>query len=793
MSTSRYNQLFNEIKTFHILNDTKDRPEKDVYLLCSEMLAKTLPSMSSLNRIRLTFREKDRIIELAYWIFNHLCEEYEKVGRRYLFKIKKEKDIQKCVQTLHHFFNFTSQHPKIFDIIDENPKKISLTEYIYRFYRYTKRMDLIDSKGFHISSFIEDVNFIPDFKDLMTLITSDCQNGKTFLVIAVSLIYISLGFTPVFIVLSKSQVLQLMFRLKTYIRELKTYIVSLNMFSEEQLDFLSENFLYFDAENKLMDDDDRLRLAINSEKPRFVICIKHYQHLERVNKEITDDSKICLIADEAQVSCCYKDISNIPTYHDENIKYDKEFITLRKNSTKFIAVSATVQDIIMVEENLYSDNIVFIPQSKNYVGISLWNSNILDISEDKKDDIIPNSALKIITELSKTEPITRNNYRFDKEDDKHPIIVLLKTERKKERHLSMLENFIKKRYNNDINNGNWCFIVEHGDGFYIYHHSFPNEPMKIENQLSTIKDRKIHYFSSSGKNVVNITDIFQFIAEIGIDTIPRVLLISYDMCKESTSFVSHYDKPDNYHLTHGIFLLNNKISVASLIQTMSRLCGNHGDDIRPTLYTTEKARSNIMNGYLTHKEQIQALMKMSEAGNVNVSIESCKDFLEKHPLFKNRVPTTYNKVKGVKKTLISNPNEEKEKEMLKNKKLGIIDYFCEAEPEEYKDEKEMCDLYYYSESEEEEENTVRVVIKSNLSSKNIEYYNKIVDELKKTPNKYYSKQELLRKIFNEKSSNVGNRSWFWHSEENYYNEGTDNDKGLIFKYINNTWYLKLNI
>lgn len=702
MSISRYNQLYNEIKTFHSLNDTKDRPEKEVYLLCSEMLAKTLPSMSSLNRIRLTFREKDRIIELAYWIFNHLCEEREKVGRKYIFKIKKEKDIQKCVQTLHHFFNFTSQHPKIFDIIDEKPKKMSLTEYIYRFYRYTKRMDLIDSKGFHFSSFIKDVNFIPDFKDLMTLITSDCQNGKTFLVMAVSLIYISLGFTPVFIVLSKSQVLQLMFRLKTYIRELKTYLVSLNMFSEEELDFLSENFLYFDAENKLSDDDDRLSLAINSEKPRFVICIKHYQHLERVNQRITDDSKICLIADEAQVSCCYKDISNIPTYHDESVKYDKEFITLRQKSTKFIAVSATVQDIIMVEENLYSDNIVFIPQSKNYVGISLWNSNILDISEDKKDDIIPNSALKIITELSKTEPITRNNYRFDKED-KHPIIVLLKTERKKERHLSMLENFIEKRYNNDINNGNWCFIVEHGDGFYIYHDSFPNESMKIENQLSTIKDEKIHYFSSSGKNVVNITDIFQFIADIGIDTIPRVLLISYDMCKESTSFVSHYDKPNNYHLTHGIFLLNNKISVASLIQTMSRLCGNHGDDIRPTLYTTEKARSNIMNGYLTHKEQIQALMKMSEAGNVNVSEKNCKDFLENHPLFKNRVPKTYNKVKGVKKTLISNPNEEKEKEMLKNKKLGIIDYFCEAEPEEYKDEKEMCDLYYYSESEEEEE------------------------------------------------------------------------------------------
>ena len=106
----------------------------------------------------------------------------------------------------------------------------------------------------------------------------------------------------------------------------------------------------------------------------------------------------------------------------------------------------------------------------------------------------------------------------------------------------------------------------------------------------------------------------------------------------------------------------------------------------------------------------------------------------------------------------------------------------------------MCDLYYYSESdEEEEENNVKVVIKSNLGSKSIEYYNKIVDELKKTPNKYYSKQELLRKIFHEKSSNVSNISWHWHSEENKYSEGRDNTRGLIFKCINNTWYVKLNI
>ncbi|NBP58510.1 hypothetical protein EBU71_18635, partial [bacterium] len=509
--------------TFHSLTDTKNRIEKDVYLLCSDILAKSLPSMTSLNRIRLTFREKDRIIELAYWMLEHLDEEKEKDGKRIIFHIKKEKDNQKCMHLLKLLFYITSKNPKQFIFInDKTPEKLSLTEYIYRFYRYTKNMDLLDSKGFHIASFIKDSNFIPDVKDFMTVITSDCQNGKTFLVMAVALIYISLGFTPVFIVLNKSQVGQLMFRLRAYVKELKSHLVSLNMFTEKQLDFLSESFLYFDAENKMSADDDSLHLAINGEKPRFVICIKHHQHLERVNKEITDGSKICLIADEAQVSCCYKDISNIPTYHDDSVKYDKEFITLRQKSTKFIAVSATLQDIIMVEENLYSDNIVFIPQTDKYVGMSLWHTKSLDVSEDKKDDIIPTSALNVLTELSKTEPIKRQNYRFAKED-KHPIIVLLKTERRKEKHLSILENFSKKKFNSDINNGNWCVIVEHGDGFYIYHQSFLNEPMKIESQLSVVKENKVHFFTSSGKNAVNITDVFQFIADIGVDTIPRVL------------------------------------------------------------------------------------------------------------------------------------------------------------------------------------------------------------------------------------------------------------------------------
>ena len=698
--TSRYTQLYNEIKTFHSLPDTKNRPEKDIYLLCSDILAKSLPSMTSLNRIRLTFREKDRIVELAYWILEHLDEEFEKEGKKFIFKIKKERNNQICINHLRGLYNLTKKHPKQFVLTpDETPEKLSLTEYIYRYFRYTKSMDLLDSKGFHISSFLKDPNYLPEFNDLMTLIISDCQNGKTFLVMAVALIYLSLGFTPVFIVLNKSQVGQLIFRLKAYIKELKDHLVSLNMFTEKQLDFLSENFLYFDAENKMSTDDDSLKLAMNGDKPRFVICIKHHQHLERVNKEITDTSKICLIADEAQVSCCYKEIA--PTYHDDNVKYDKEFITLRQKSSKFIAVSATVQDIIMVEENLYSDNIVFIPQTDKYVGMSLWTTKCLDVKNDKKDDIIPASALNVLTELSNTEPITRQNYRFAKED-KHPIIVLLKTERRKEKHLSMLEHFSKKKYNSDINNGKWCVIVEHGSGFYIYHESFSNEPMKIESQLSVVKENKVHFFTSSGKDAVNITDVFQFVADIGLDTIPRVLLIAYDMCKEGVSLISHYDKPNNYHLTHGIFLLNNQSSVASMIQTTSRLCGNHGDDIRPTLYTTEKMRNNIMNGYLTHKEQIQALMKMSENGNVNVAQQSCKDFLEKFPLFKNRVPKTDNKVKGVKKALLNNPNEKKEKEMLKNEKLGTIDYFYEINPDEYKEEKEMCDLYYSSDSEDEE-------------------------------------------------------------------------------------------
>ena len=89
---------------------------------------------------------------------------------------------------------------------------------------------------------------------------------------------------------------------------------------------------------------------------------------------------------------------------------------------------------------------------------------------------------------------------------------------------------------------------------------------------------------------------------------------------------------------------------------MNRLSGNHGDNIRPVIYTTEKTKKDVLNGFAIHDEQIKELISISQKGNVCISSE----YLETFPMFKNRHSANYNKVKGIEKNLIENPNKSEE-------------------------------------------------------------------------------------------------------------------------------------
>ena len=696
--------LKNEIIRFHKLDARKERKEKEIYINCAINVAKNLRSMTSLNTIKTLFEtEYGRIVALGKWLNDQIEKDY--MEENVIEKLEKRNN---KIKYLKYLYDKAIKYPKSetkeeiklnFEMNkSEKKEEMTLSDIVYRYYRYKENdpITLLDAKGFQFLDLIKDKNFIITEENKSSLVTAHCQSGKTFLVIPVVLLYLSLGFTPVMVVLDKSQVKQLIRRLKTYCVQLKSYLKSLNLFEEEELCVFNPNFLYYDSTTKIDKDDDRLPKALSGESPKIIIVIKHYQHLLRINNCVTESTKLCLLADEAQVSCCYKNIDT-ETYHDENVKYDNEFIKLRNTSRKYIPVSATVQDIVMVDRSLYSDNIVYIPVSEYYTGISDWIWK--DLSNEEENDYV-----RIIEELSMQKPIKRYDRRHDKENY-HPIICLLKTERKKEKHLMMAESMIQNNISITVREGNWCTIVEHGEGFYIHHSSIMEKEIKIENQNSIIKsgteiDKKIkattkmHYFSSNKKDSIDISDIMQYLADKGIKRFERILIISYDICKEAISFSSHHDKEDNYHLTHGIFQLGASTTVANAIQTMSRLNGNHGDNIRPVVYTNIKLRKMVLKGFHVHDQQIKKLLSISKEGNISVR-ERCSEFLEeKFEVYDNHVSSKYNKVKGLSMNIIENPNRKNEEKCLKVKELDSINYLYQIKPEDYEKDKERIGELY---------------------------------------------------------------------------------------------------
>ena len=348
-------------------------------------------------------------------------------------------------------------------------------------------------------------------------------------------------------------------------------------------------------------------------------------------------------------------------------------------------MSATVQDILMVDDKLWSDNLVYIPPNEDYRGI--FNSKFIniDVSEDVDEQIIPLSTCRILEELSITEPIVRYNKRSDKIDI-HPINFLAKICRKVEQQHFILSCFATKQLPKKILNGNWTVLTLQGEGIRIYHDSFGFKTFKIKEQESIIKETGEHFFPSGFSNSVNISDVYQFLAERGVQLHPRIMTISYDMCCEAISFISHYDKPQNYHITHSTFKMSDTSNSSNVQQALSRSFGNHGDDIELTIYVSQKLKEKVIKGFELHDKQIKSLISLSQTGNTHITSNIiCSEYLKNLEIMDNRVPTVYNRVKNLILNKVANSNKSKENKLLKSDKIKCIDVLSFMEPEKYED------------------------------------------------------------------------------------------------------------
>ena len=681
-------QLTNEVSEYFKIQKTY--PDKEIFMLCAMFLVKTLRNIKTLNPIRLlTYHNERRVDVLSRWILDRVDANYKKEAVVLYDKIIsipcdinnikiKIEYLHKLYSTVLKFQNMNESDDEIES--DEDSCDISFAEYVFRYFRYNSKnpVTLLDSKAFQFENLIAGCEL--SIEDKMSLITSYCQAGKTFLVIPVTLIYLALGFTPVIIVLDTIQYDQLMCRLKVILENICKHLESLKRFSEKEISIFKD-VLYYDSKNRVKNND--LELALNGERRRIIIALKQCSHLNRINKNWTENSNICLVPDEAQSSAAYK--INTGTFHDENIQYENEFVLLKSRAKKYIPVSATVQDILMVDDKLWSDNLVYIPPNDDYRGIFNCKFVNIDVSEDEESQIIPLSTCRILEELSMTEPIVRYDRRNNKIDI-HPINFLAKICRKVEQQHFILSCFATKQLPKKILNGNWTVLTLQGEGIRIYHDSLGSKPLKIKEQESVIKETGEHFFQSGLGNSINISDIYQFLAERGVQLHPRIMTISYDMCCEAISFISHYDKHQNYHITHSTFKMSDTSNSSNVQQALSRSFGNHGDDIELTIYVTQKLKEKVIKGFELHDTQIKSLIALSQKGNTHITSNIiCSEYLKNLEVMDNRVPTVYNRVKNLILNKIVNVNKTKENKLLKSDKIKCIDVLAFMEPEKYDD------------------------------------------------------------------------------------------------------------
>ena len=170
----------------------------------------------------------------------------------------------------------------------------TLYEIVFRYFRYENGGEtLLDNPSFRFNELAKGEKI--NAKDIHTLITSLEQVGKTFLTIPVALIYLSLNYPVVYLVMDKNQKKQVHRRISNIMNKLCTYVQAID--SAINIDrFKSDSILYYDSSNKHKGDD--LKMSLSGTAPRIIFIVKEHTQVERINKFVRREIPIILILDE---------------------------------------------------------------------------------------------------------------------------------------------------------------------------------------------------------------------------------------------------------------------------------------------------------------------------------------------------------------------------------------------------------------------------------------------------------------------------------------------------------------
>jgi len=353
-------------------------------------------------------------------------------------------------------------------------------------------------------------------------------------------------------------------------------------FSKRFNEFRKKYESYFPELNEIALIDNVLKYKKYDQTPKLYVILDNESNVHRMNQILVATmSKYVTIFDEADFVDSGRGIKS------------KQYDILKMRSSRIFFVSATIMDMLMKEEGISGENLIFLKpsDSKYYKGIVNHKINIVTIPHG-------NYVHSVTDDVFATNPYFNDfleNYKHQSVFLNHPRICLVNLSH-------CIEPLFKAQEIISNSHPELAVIVYNSPGLFY---------RKGDERICG-EDVGCHTFSS----------FLQYLKDK--KSLSHIIILSGYMAGRGISFVS-----DDYqwHLTDEYLVVSKSADEPELIQKV-RLQGIYKDDIPLTLYTTQEARQDLL----------KAIHRMEELS------QACKDAQDKEcKTILSEIPITINK------------------------------------------------------------------------------------------------------------------------------------------------------
>jgi len=492
-----------------------------------------------------------------------------------------------------------------------------------------------------------------------------------------------------------------------------------------------------------------LKREYNITHPNFVISTKNkkYNHPSMfvVNYSNSNLKKVMsrLSDREMKRAVMYVDEADV-----RNDTSDTHFIRATEQMGTTIFVSATVQDILVSNWNIKGADIAILsPDRTLYKGVLDIQIHLVDSTLTINENIFYGLCdISVEDSFKEVCPF-------------HPRIILLAVERTNVKMRELCTQIVNDAFPIDgvlykfptQLREDLCVMQYDGDGIDMFYNGV----------------RTIYRHESIG-------DVFNILCQQN----PRpknIIIVSGDMAARGLNFASNgnADPRDNWHITHQLFLKSNKTTTSTTIQGL-RLLGNYKDAIVPQLYTTQACADKITKGYTLTNKMVNCIVdKENSFYSTDYSTMNTNRICKRLPIRKQDKPVNF--LRG---------DERSKLHLVRNSETSILDPL----PEEEVKEEEVPDI----EDEMKMEDGIRKINPSSLSSKKKDIYNLILNYITSDKRRQWIRRTLvIEESFPRKEhANVRGHMHFMCSQHGIRCE--EDSPGLLFKKVNELWFIRLN-